>query len=294
MFEQGNRRNPRQTGEVLVGPVPPANPYRGQFWLDTEAIPVGSDYLIEVQKENVIGAELVHKYGRNATASTSWELVSGLSIVSAPAMFRQAAATMRVKAGGNAADAAAGVGAQKVTLEGITDGLVEVQETLTMNANGTLASAASTALFWRVYRAFVSDDGIGAYGAPNTGDIVIEDSGGASDENIILAGEGQSQHSVYTIPTGKTGYLLSVNVTVDAAKEASVRLLTRNKFNDVSTPFSPARIRKFFDGIVGQNDYIPRGPEATLPALTDIWMEAKGSAGVSEVSCDFELLLIDD
>lgn len=286
-------RNPTQSG-IHIGPTPPVARFEGQPWFDTGAVPVGNDYLIEVQKGNVAGASMVHKYGRNAAAGTTFELVSGLSILAAPTMFRQTPATMRVKAGGDAADAAAGVGAQKVTLIGISDGLVEVEETLTMNANGTLASAASSTSFWRVYRAFIPDDGIGTYGVSNTGDITIEDSGSASDENIILAGEGQTQHSVYTIPSGKTGYLLSINITVDAVKEASLRLMTRNNFNDVSTPFAPARVRKFFDGVIGQDEYTPRGPEMILPALTDVWMEVKGEGSASEVSVDFELLLIDD
>lgn len=253
------------------------------------------DFFTEVQKGNVAGHSIVHKYGTNATVANGvWEVVSQLSRTAAPSNWRQAAATMRVKAGGNAADASGGVGARQLTLIGIDDNLVEVEETITMNADGTLASAASTTLFWRVYRAFIPDGAVGTYGVANTGVITIEDSGGALDENLIIAGAGQTQHTAYTVPLGKTAYLLSTHISVDAAKAADFRLLTRNDFNDVSAPFSPARLRKYWDGILGDVDYEPRAPEMIFPALTDIWFEAEGGGAQTEASAEFELLLVDD
>ena len=92
-------------------------------------------------------------------------------------------------------------------------------------------------------------------------------------------------------PTGKTGYLLGTHITVDAGKAADVRIVTRNNFNDVVTPFSPARIRKYWDGVLGDLHYEPRAPEMIFPALTDIWMEAEGAGAQTEVSADFEILL---
>lgn len=247
------------------------------------------DFLIEVQKGNVAGHSMVHKFGRNpAVANGVWELVSTLSTTGTS--FRTSASTMRIKAGGNAVDTAAGGGAQEVTIQGIDDSGNEIAEAIA--TAGASASSATSASFWRVNRAWVS--AVGTYGVANIGDVMIEDSGGAGDVNKILAAEGQTQYAGYTIPAGKTGYLLSCHLSVDASKAADFRLLSREDMLDTSAPVAARRLMKYWDGIINTATYIPRGPDTVLPALTDIWVEAEGGGAASEVSADFELLLVDD
>ena len=249
-------------------------------------IPI-KDFLIEVAKGNVPGHSLVHKFGRNdVVANGVWELVSQLS---AATSFRSSASTVRIKAGGNAADTAAGAGAREVTVIGIDSNLAEVTETIA--TAGALASSATAASFWRVYRAYVSV--VGAYGVANTATIIIEDSGGAADMILITATEGQSQYGAYTVPIGKTGYLTSLHLDVDAGKAADFRLFIRENFNDISAPMSSIRLMLYWDGVLGTVDFKPDGP-IELSALTDIWIEAEGSGAATEVSADFEILLVNN
>jgi hypothetical protein len=232
-----------------------------------------------------------HKFGRNdGVPNGSWELVS---LVGGSGSFLTSAKTVRIKAGGDAADTSAGIGARSITVLGLDETLAEVQEDIaTSGANVSLPTIAS---FWRVYRAYISDNGVGTYGAANTDDIIIEDSGGANEMIKIAADEGQSQHGAYAVPIGKTGYLLSVQLTADAGKAADFRLFTRENLTDVSAPMSPRRLRLFWDGILGHIDAdTSRAPSIMLPALTDIWIEARGGGGGTEVSVDFEILLVDD
>jgi hypothetical protein len=246
------------------------------------------DFLIEVQKGNIAGHAMVHKFGRNdAVASGSWEHISLLSGATA---FRSSAATMRVKAGGDAADTAAGAGATEVTIEGIDSAFAETSEAVA--TNGALASSATTASFWRVHRAWVS--GVGTYGAANTGAITIEDSASAADMLLIGAGEGQSQYAGWTVPASKTAYLLSVHVTVDATQRADIRCFTRNTIDDTSAPMPSKRLKLYWDGVVENFVYRPMGPELSIAEKSDIWFEAQGSGGATEVSCDFELLVVDN
>lgn len=246
-----------------------------------------TDFLIEVAKGKVPGHSLVHKFGRNqASASASWEQIS---LLSRATVFRSSASTVRIKSGGNAADDAAGNGAQEITIVGIDSNLAEVSETIA--TAGTSASSATSASFWRVYRAYVS--AVGTYGVGNTGVLTVEDSGGSSDLITILAGEGQSQTGAYTVATGKTAYLISIHVMVDANKAADVRMFQRKNFNDTSSPMSAMRIVLYFDGVEGHMNFMPYSP-ISFPALTDIWFEANGSGAATEVSVDFELLLVDD
>jgi len=249
------------------------------------------NWLVEVAKGNIPGHALVHKFGRNPAVAASTE--EGILQVSGGQFtFRTSASTFRIAAGGNVADTAAGAGAREVTIQGIDDSLNEVSEAIT--TAGASASSATTTSFWRVHRAWVSD--AGTYTGNNTGDILIEDSGGAATHIMIAAGEGQTQYAAFTIPTGKTGYLLSIHGSVGSSKDdTEIRVWTRENFNDVSAGYPAKRLKLNYDGASGFIPYTPLSPELKLNALTDIWVTAVGaSAGGSTVSIDFELLLVDD
>lgn len=245
------------------------------------------DFLIEVQKGNMDGHSMVHKFGRNdAVPSGSWAFVNLLGFTAWPL---SAATTVRIKAGGDAADTAAGNGAREVTVQGIDSTGAEISEAIA--TAGAAASSATTASFWRIHRAWVS--AVGTYGAGNTGVVTIENSGGGTDLIKIAASEGQTQFAGYTVPTGKTAYLLGLHLTVDAAKAANFRVFTRGDITDTTAPMKSKRLRLFFDGVLGTLIYKPSGPEMAIDALSDIWIEAYGSAA-TEASANLELLLVDD
>lgn len=88
---------------------------------------------------------------------------------------------MRIKAGGNAADTAAGAGAREVTLIGLDASGNVVTEAIA--TNGISASSATTNSFIRLYRAYVSASGTYATAAAgsHTAAIVIENSAGGTD-----------------------------------------------------------------------------------------------------------------
>lgn len=245
------------------------------------------DFLIEVARNNVAGASLVHKFGRNdAVPNGSWAHVN---ILGSAAWQLTVATTVRVKAGGNAADDVAGANARGVTIEGLDGSLVLASETVA--TAGVAASAATATSFFRVFRAVVST--VGTYGVANAAAITLENGAGGTDLIQMATGDGQSQFGAYTVPTGKTAYLLSVHIQVDSNKAANLRLFAREDADDVVAPMAPSRIMQFFDGVAGEFSLRPRSPLA-IPGETDIWFEAFGDGGAAEASVDFELLLIDD
>ena len=245
------------------------------------------DFGVEVQKGNVAGHSLVHKFGRNdAIPNGSFAFVNLLGFTAWPL---SAATTVRVKAG-NAADDTAGNGAREITVQGIDDAFAETSETIA-TAGGS-ASSATTASFWRVHRAWVS--ACGTYGAANTAAVVIENSAGGTDLIQIGVEEGQTQFAGWTVPLGKTAYLWSVVATADAAKAADFRMFTRASMDDTSAPMQSKRLRLYFDGVLGTHSFRPNTPLGGYAAKTDIWWEAQGGGAGTEVSVDFELLLVDD
>ncbi len=250
---------------------------------------MNTEYLTDVSKGNITGESIVHKFGRNtAVANGAWELIGNLS---AAYTFPAAATTVRVKAGGNAADDSAGAGARTIRVFGIDSNLNYADEAITLA--GASASSSTSTSFWRVFRAFVET--CGTYATPyNTGAIVVENTAGTSDLLKMEANESQTQLGLYSVATGYTAYLLSIAVQVDSTKPADIRLFTRENFNDTSAPLSASRLRHYADGIAGEYSYVPQSPMLSLAGPSDIWMEAEGSGGVSEVSCDFEMLLVQD
>lgn len=246
------------------------------------------EFYSEVQQGNIAEYSLVHKFGRNDDIPNgSWAMVSPSS---PSGTFPGSGVIVRIKADGDVADSASGAGAREITIIGIDTTLQEISETLV--TSGTSASLLTTTSFWRIYRAYVSD--IGTYGNANIDDIIIEDSDGVNDMLTIKADEGQTQHGAYSIPLGKIGYLLSVDITVDASKAADFRLFIRDNFTNTVSPISSKRLRFYWDGVLGQASYKPVAPGLILNALSDIWIEARGGGQNTEVSANFEILLKDD
>lgn len=245
-----------------------------------------TEFLMEVSKGHVDKHSLVHKFGRNAAVPNgTWELVANRS---ATAFFLSSPTTVRVKAG-DAADTAGGTGAREVTIEGLDDNLARVSEAVA--TAGTSASAATTTAFWRVDRAYVT--ACGTYGSPfNAAAVVIENSAGTQDLLQIEAGESQTQYCMYSVAAGTKAYLLSVDITVDAAKAADIRLFTRSDLSVTAAPVSAQRLRHYWDGVQGNSIYKPRSPELSVDGACDIWVEARGGGVGTEVTASFELLLV--
>ena len=246
------------------------------------------DFLTEVAKGNIAGHSIVPKFGANAALPNgTFELVSTLSAVYAG--FLAAATTVRIKAGGDAADTAAGAGTRSVFVEGINDSLARDSEEIATNGAG--ASAATTKSFWRIDRAYCGDQG--AYATPvNTGAIVIENSAGGTDLIQIDAGEGQSQHCHAAIQTGVDAYLLGYELTVDSAQKADFRLFSRGSINDVTVPVAAQRAMRHWRGLINPVTHEFQSPKFLVAGPADIWIEGSGGGAAAVVTAAFNLLLV--
>lgn len=249
---------------------------------------MSSDFLFDVAAGRIAGHSLVHKFGRNDSIPNG--SFAKVCLLADSNLSVAAVTTVRIKAGGDAADTAAGAGAREITIQGIDSTLAEVTETIA--TAGASASSSTSKSWWRVHRMWVSD--CGTYGASNTAAITLENTAGTQDFISIGAGEGQTQYAGYTIPTGKTAYFLSALITVDSNKAADIKLMTRENMTDVTPGVSPLRLKNYWDGVAGALIFKPRSPGGPISALTDVWVEAQGSGAVAEVSADFELLLVDN
>lgn len=249
------------------------------------------DYLIEVARGNVAGAAIVHKFGEHSVGTTLVPVCEG-GVYQTPTT-----ATALEFLSSDANDTSAGTGAREVTVIGLDSSWNEVSQTVT--TNGTSAVALGTNLI-RLYRWYVSSSGTYATSSSGShaGTLTVRVSGAGATWSTIGTSpfaEGQSQIGAYTVPTGKTAYLLSDQVDVDTSKTIDAVFFQRPNADDVATPFSGAmRVVAKYIGVSGHQPHIYSTPKGPFVGPCDIGFMAKHASSTGDVSVDFELLIIDD
>jgi len=262
-------RNPSNEAQnVIVGPA-------GQLH--------SADFLLEVNKGNVSGHSLIHKFGNNKSFSTTiqdvWAQTGTLTHL-------QAAETMNVISSDTVNDISTGSNARVITLEGLDANFNVVTEDVTLLAT----AVTTTQSFIRVYRMYVK--AVGTYGVANVGAITATATTAATVQNNIAIGDGQSGTTHYTIPTGFTGYLIRVSASVDASKTANFHWNMRENADDVTVPFSPKRILHHWEGIITTD--LRLLANHVFAAKTDIWVSGDMTSVTGEVDFDYDLLLVAD
>jgi hypothetical protein len=249
--------------------------------------PIPNTFPLEVQRGVVTGVSSVRKFGHNPSVVTGsyqdiWDGGGAYP-------FQTSASAVRIQAGGDAGDTAAGAGAQKIAVEGLDENWALATEDIA--TAGAAQSLPTTTTFTRVFRAYVKESG--TYGGTNIADIDIETTG-ATVVAVIPADVGQTQMALYTIPDGKVGYLCGIDFSGTSTQTYDVRVFKREKADDIAAPFGPVRIVSEFNGQVRAGDREFCVYPSALPARTDIWMSAvaNGGAGVA-LSGEFDLWLVD-
>jgi len=197
------------------------------------------------------------------------------------------AATLRIAAGGDANDTAAGSGARSVVLEYLDENFVQQSETLI--TNGASASTATTGTAIRLNRAYVED--VGTYTGNNTGGITIETSGGTTVA-FIEAAKGQTQLALYTVPANMTAYVYKWTADVDSNKTADIFFWQRKNADDVSAPFTGKRLVSRFQELSGNDTR--ELPFEAFPEKTDVWIAAESASGTSAVYSEFHYVEVNN
>lgn len=164
-------------------------------------------YFLEISKRTVRKHTPLIKFGRLPAATAG--AYDDLWPVAGVRTYLTAASTIRVKAGGNAADTAAGAGAQAVVIQGLNADYEEVTDTLI--TAGALVSNVSTNSYLRLDRAYVTNVGATGY---NTAAITLEAVTGGTTQNVIGAAEGQTQLCAFTVPAGFTAYIVGETFSI--------------------------------------------------------------------------------
>lgn len=236
----------------------------------------------------------VRKFGRNALIGATFAPVTTGAIYRMP--LPAGATTLRIKAGGNVADTAAGAGAREITLEGLCEQGRFVSETLA--TAGASASAVTTTTFMRLFRIYVSASGTHADGVTtfsHAAAILVEDGAGTEVWGSIIASpsRGQSLIGCFTTPITHAARFLDYTFSSDTNKLPNHAMFTRGGIMTTSAPFEAIRTKREFSGVPGIHSVIEvhERQDAIAPGTDLLWM-AQVAASTVDVSVSFELELL--
>ena len=118
-------------------------------------------------------------------------------------------------------DALGGTKAQKMVLQYLDDDYNEQQEIIDLDSTNPVLTVATN--FFRHRRSIVI-----APGTINEGDITIRVAGGGDIRGKIIAGNGNTLDGHYTIPAGKTAFIVFVYTNISKDNDGEILLRSTN------------------------------------------------------------------
>lgn len=226
------------------------------------------------------------KFGRNLiinNASVPEDVWQGGGVYTG---FPSAAETVNVVSS-SGSDTSAGVGARTVVLYGLDSDYNAISETITLNGTSNVLSSNS---YLRLQRAIVVTAGTSEV---NVGTLTMTQSSSSAVMATISAGYGQTQIAAFTVPAGKTAYVVQYSATLQDSGTNRGVIAFRVKDNTVTDGSwrvlrtvgfgtdAPLSVR-LYGGI--------RLTEKTDAVARVLSVTSNGA----DVSCEFTMLLIDN
>jgi len=254
--------------------------YKGLNFYDGQPVSTTQDYLYAIAEGDIPGHEPLLKFGTRESvaagvSSVIWEGPTDLYVDLPSAEILKITST-------SANDiAVTGTGARTLMLEGLDASYNEVSDSINMNG---LTAVNSNVAFLRINRAYVITCGTGY---TNAGIINIKNNASTVTQLLINIGDGQSLISRWTVPLGKTAYLVRAGISTNSNKGARISFFARKLDGGILYPWLIKYRGYIFSGAVGVNIKIP----FKVPEKTDLEMRVLTpvSAGVTSVGGTFEL-----
>jgi len=236
-------------------------------------------FYLAVQQGKVPGYSMVNKFGYNSSIGslsfeTIWETGNDYP-------WQSSAVTVDVVSD-DTNDDVVGTGARTLRIQGLDGSYNLAEETVDMDGTTTVTT---TQTFLRVFRMSVETAGTSGN---NVGNISVTYTGGSDVAATITAGNGQTLMTLYTIPAGYIGYLLSMNISSGKDQEMEFKFLQRD--NTIAN--AGFQTKQFLNVRGGQTSVIFNAINI-IPQKSDIYVSGKGSS-TSSASASFDLLLVQD
>jgi len=227
------------------------------------------DQRIQISDGVMLNVDAINKFGYNESVGSSYEVVSDLG----SAHYPTSAATASIVSA-STDDAAAGTGARTVEIQGLDGNYEELTEVVTMN--GT-AAVSTTGSFLRIFRMRVVMAGSGETNAGNITATI------GSNVARILAGQGQTLMAVYTVPKGRTAFLMKFQGSISKSQEGAFQLRARER----DGAFNVKGLWGTFANTVTYDYPVP----LKFEEFTDIEVRSKGGSN-PDMGAIFDLILV--
>jgi len=242
-------------------------------------IPAQSFY-VEVAKGNIPGHSIATLSGLNASvdATTSedlWDLGGVLIWATSGEQWEIVS--------DESDDSSAGTGARAVQITYLDDQYVEHSEVVTLQGTSPALTVATN--MYRALRATVV--AVGATGH-NVGTLVIKAAGGGNARIGIIPEVNRSLHGFYTIPAGKTGYLVYAHSAIGKNRDAN--LLIHNTAGDAGIFYRSIFSELYQNSVVLQ----PMAPIGAIEEKSDIKLVCSTENNNTSMSAYIQLLLVDN
>jgi hypothetical protein len=250
-----------------------------------------ANFYTEVEKGNIPGHSIVHKFGHGTVGTTLTPLAISLKYETPTA-----AVALEIVSD-DTGDALDALGAWSYSVTGIDAAYDELTQTVAAHATDGLTAVAIPTSLLRVYRWGVESSG--QYGTQTAGShigaISIRVSGaGATWSTIsdVPYPQGQSEIGCYTVPDGYNAYIIQQDVDVDSTKSVDIIIMSRQGIDVVSSPFTVMKTVVHYVGVTGHNPTDFKAPMDSFPARTDIMYMGKVSSSTASMSVHFSIMLV--
>ena len=211
----------------------------------------------------------VHKYGAIfGSASSNWSTVWTAANTLASALY-----PWDISANTITVVSSSGSDTGNITIQGLDTNYNFVEETLTLTGTSPVAGSVT---YLRVNRAFMND-------ATNIGKIQVKN--GTTVVTEIAAEYGQTLQCIYTIPAGKTGYMLNIQSSASKNQETILALFVR--------PFGGAFRAQLTQSLYQNNQQLDFPIPLKFTEKSDIDLRTIGSSNAT-ISADFSIILVDN
>ena len=236
------------------------------------------EHFIQISAGNVHGTSHINKFGFNDTVGTDWEPIQ---VGSSSFVYPTSAGTATVVSD-DTDDTSAGTGARTVEIQGLDSDYNQITETVTMNGTTNVVSTKS---FLRVFRARVITAGSSG-GADGTITVTV---GGNVLATLDPTYDNQTLQAAYTVPAGKTAYLIRMQATsTKDNKAAMVGIFTKSDAAD--SVFTVKQLVEMYRNNVVVDFPVP----LKIEEKTDIELRGKNlNTGNVSVGGTFDLILVD-
>lgn len=251
------------------------------------------DYLLEIQKGNIAGHSSILKFGRNEAVANS--PVPICTANAAYPFYPTAAVAVRIFSSVNSANER---GLDDIEVFGLDNTGALQSEHINLDGADSTNFVALANTYWRIFRM------INRGTTNNEGVITVEATSNGSgltagdDAAQIAVGSNQTNMAIYTIPVGKTGYMVHWYASTDkqagATASIDMELLVRpNSSVSVGEVFQQKNHQGLM--IAGSSHFSHPFPiPFIITALSDMQITGETNTSTADVHAGFDIILVDD